>query len=259
MPRRTPMRRSCRPGPCAALWMPWRESPCWRAVATERPRARPQRRRQATRCTPDRSGAREDRSRRGTAELPAGGKGGCTTHWELVNPDDATMVFLYYDLAGITPPIETGSKKTSRVKYAPAAEKAARRVALKLEISAGARAVNDVGRIRLSMNANLSEYDPKYGEFTMRALAPSSVVEFRAFDSKVSLRFANGQKAQIWAVPAAQAQEQSAIAWPMETTWNWTHCLQLRICSLVPAADRSLRTYLNTNCARCGAAQRLGA
>ena len=61
--------------------------------------------------------------------------------------------------------------------------------------------------IRLSLNsANLSDYDPTYGEFTVRALAPSSVIPFDALGQKVSIRFGNGKFAQIWRVPAAEAQ-----------------------------------------------------
>lgn len=40
----------------------------------------------------------------------------------------------------------------------------------------------------------------------MRALAPSSIVSFDALGQKVALRFGNGKYAQIWRVPAAEAQ-----------------------------------------------------
>src|SRR5215813_12941444 len=63
-----------------------------------------------------------------------------------------------------------------------------------------------MGMLRLSMNANLSEYDPTYSEFQVRALAPSSVVTYNALGQKVSLNFRNGRTAQIWRVPAADAQ-----------------------------------------------------
>jgi hypothetical protein len=138
-----------------------------------------------------------------TAAGPAlGGRTG-----EVVNPDNNTMVFLYYDLAGITPPIDSWIEQDSRVKFAPAIEKAALRTAIRSELEAGLAAVRGVGFIRLSLNsANLSDYDPTYGEFTVRALAPSSVVEFAGFGQKVSLKFANGRTAQIWKVPPEDAQ-----------------------------------------------------
>ena len=136
---------------------------------------------------------------------PVTGLGGRTG--ELVNPDNSAMVFLYYDLAGIAPPIDRWVEEDSRVKYGPAIDKPAQRVAVRAELDAGVAAVRGTGAIRLSLNsANLSDYDPTYGEFTVRALAPSSVVTFDALGQKVTLRFGNGKYAQIWRVPPEQAQ-----------------------------------------------------
>ncbi|HEX4969784.1 MAG TPA: hypothetical protein VFV69_01945 [Steroidobacteraceae bacterium] len=125
---------------------------------------------------------------------------------ELLNPDDSTIVFLYYDLAGLKPPITDWVEQDNRVQYAPGLDKAARRDAVKRELEAAAAAVRGMGMLRLSMNANLSEYDPTYSEFQVRALAPSSVVTYSALGQKVSLNFRNGRTAQIWRVPAAEAQ-----------------------------------------------------
>jgi hypothetical protein len=126
---------------------------------------------------------------------------------ELVNPDNNAMVFLYFDLAGIAPPIDRWIEDDSRVRFAPPIDKAARRDAVRSELEAGMAAVRGAGVVRLSLaSANLSDYDPTYGEFTVRALAPSSVIEFDALGQKVSLRFGNGRNAQLWRVPAAEAQ-----------------------------------------------------
>jgi hypothetical protein len=125
---------------------------------------------------------------------------------ELLNPDDSTIVFLYYDLSGMKPPIADWVEQDNRVQFAPGLDKAARRDAVKKELEAAAAAVRGMGALRLSMNANLSEYDPTYSEFQVRALAPSSVVTYSALGQKVSLNFRNGRTAQIWRVPAAEAQ-----------------------------------------------------
>ena len=125
---------------------------------------------------------------------------------ELLNPDDSTIVFLYYDLTGMTPPIADWVEQDNRVQYAPGLDKAARRTAVKSELESAAAAVRGMGMLRLSMNANLSEYDPTYSEFQVRALAPSSIVTYSALGQKVSLSFRNGRNAQIWRVPADQAQ-----------------------------------------------------
>lgn len=125
---------------------------------------------------------------------------------ELQNPDDSTVVFLYYDLSGMKPPIADWVEQDNRVQYAPGIDKPARRTAVKSELESAAAAVRGMGLLRLSMNANLSEYDPSYGEFTVRALAPSSIVTYSALGQKVSVSFRNGRTAQIWRVPAAEAQ-----------------------------------------------------
>ena len=38
---------------------------------------------------------------------------------EIVSPDDSAMVFLYYDLAGLKPPIDEWVEKDNRVQFAP--------------------------------------------------------------------------------------------------------------------------------------------
>lgn len=125
---------------------------------------------------------------------------------ELSNPDEATMVLLYFDLAGIPPPVEQWLDDDMRVRLAPASDKPAARELVRREIEAGIAGVHRVGALRLSLQANLSEYDSTYGEFTVRALAPSSVVEFEHFGHKVNLKFGNARSAQVWRVPADQAQ-----------------------------------------------------
>ena len=116
------------------------------------------------------------------------------------------MVFLYYELAHLPLPIDTWVEEDSRVRYAPAPDKAARRIAVRAELESAAASVRGVGAIRLTMRANLSDYDPSYGEFTVRALSPSSVVNFDALGQKVAVSFTNGRTAQIWRVPPAEAQ-----------------------------------------------------
>lgn len=125
---------------------------------------------------------------------------------ELGNPDESAMVFLYHDLAGLPPPIDEWVERDTRVQFARPADKGSRRAAVRAELLAAAQAVRDVGRLRLSLDARLSEYDPAYGEFTVRALAPSSVVDFDAFGQTVSLRFGNGRDAQVWRADADEAR-----------------------------------------------------
>ncbi len=125
---------------------------------------------------------------------------------ELLNPDSSTVVLLYYDLAGLTPPLDNWVEEDNRVKWAQGADKASMRKAVRAELESAAAAVRGIGSIRLSMNANLSEYDPTYGEFAVRALAPSSVISFDALGQDVTLKFGNARSAHIWRVAPAEAQ-----------------------------------------------------
>lgn len=125
---------------------------------------------------------------------------------ELQNPDEATMALLYLDLAGIPLRIDDWVEQDPAVQYAPGAQKAGLRAARKAELQGAAQGVHDVGALRLTLDARLSPYDPDYGEFTVRALAPSSVIQYAALGQKVEVSFGNARTAQVWKVPAAEAQ-----------------------------------------------------
>lgn len=125
---------------------------------------------------------------------------------ELVNPEAESVVMLYHALSQLAFPFERVIGEDSRVSMAKPIDKQAQRDAVRAELEGALAAVQDVGSLRISMSANLSDYDPTYGEFTVRALAPSSVVTFDAFREHVELRFSNGLAAQIWKVPADEAQ-----------------------------------------------------
>lgn len=141
-----------------------------------------------------------------SAPLPPAAPGLQGRDGELLNPDSSTMVLLYYDLADIPAPIQQWLDDDMRVRMAPNSEKPATRDLVRRELEAGVAGVRKVGTIRLTMHANLGDYDTTYEEFTVRALAPSSVVEFKAFGQNVALKFGNARAAQTWRVPAKEAQ-----------------------------------------------------
>jgi len=150
--------------------------------------------------TPDNPAARSERE----APAPRPGIGGRTR--ELVNPEALAIVLLRYELTGTEPPITRWVEEDFRVISARAVDKPAQRDLIRSELEAACNAVRDVGALRLTLAAQLSEYDPSYGEFTVRALAPSQFVYFDAMREKAELRFANGLEAQVWRVPAEEAQ-----------------------------------------------------
>ena len=125
---------------------------------------------------------------------------------ELVNPAAETVVMLYHDLAHVAFPFDRVVAEDSRVSMAKAIDKQSQRDAVRAELEAALASLRGIGALRISMGANLSDYDPSYSEFTIRALAPSSVVTFDGYREHVELRFSNGLEAQTWKVPAADAQ-----------------------------------------------------
>lgn len=125
---------------------------------------------------------------------------------ELTNPDDATMVYLYYDLAGIAPPIDQWVENDYSVNASRGSDRAARRATLKASMEAGMAAVRGVGVLHLTTRTRLSDYDPAYGEFTISALSPGSVFTFKALRQTVNLKLANGLAAQTWSVPKDKAR-----------------------------------------------------
>src|SRR5262249_9679254 len=97
-------------------------------------------------------------------------------------------------------PSKTGIRASACDPEATLPSRSHSRVAMKRS----ARALS--WRRRLSLNsADLSAYDPNYGEFTVGALAPSTVIPFEAFRQKVGVRFGNAKTAQSWKAPAADA------------------------------------------------------
>jgi hypothetical protein len=138
---------------------------------------------------------------------PAAAAGLAGRSGELSNPDHSAGVFLYYDLAGITPPFDKWVEADNRVQFAPAPQKAALRTEVRAELEAAAAAVRDVGTLRITLNdARLSHYDPTYREFQVGALAPSSMVSYAALKQNVNVKFDNGKTAQIWRVTPEEAQ-----------------------------------------------------
>jgi hypothetical protein len=125
---------------------------------------------------------------------------------ELTNPDPATMVLLYYDLARLAAPVDRWVEQDPAVRFAQPIDKAPARAEVRAKIASGQRGVAGAGRLRLTLDANMSDFDPSYREFTVRALSPSSVIPFQAFGEQVGLVFENGQAAQTWKPPAAEVQ-----------------------------------------------------
>jgi hypothetical protein len=137
-----------------------------------------------------------------TPASPFGARAG-----ELANPEDLAMVMLYHDLAGIPAPIARWVEADRRLQFAPGPQKAALREQITAEFEAARDAVKNVGILRITLaDAQLSDYDPGYGEYTLRALSPSSTITYKTLGTEVTLKFDNARAAQLWRVPSVEAQ-----------------------------------------------------
>ena len=125
---------------------------------------------------------------------------------ELVSPDAEAIASLYYDWAGIEPPIDEFAEQYvnddrsvndgNRVQKLARAQDIYRR---------RFRSGLNVGFIKLNLSAKLSEYDAATGEFYVDAFAPGSSVNYRAYDRFFHLKFENDADAYRWKVPAYMA------------------------------------------------------
>lgn len=126
---------------------------------------------------------------------------------ELANPEDLAMVMLYHDLAGLPAPIARWVEADNRLQFAPGPQKAALREQITAEFAAARDAVRNVGVLRVTLaDAQLSDYDPGYGEYTIRAISPSSTIQYKTLGTGVTLKFDNARTAQLWRVPPDEAQ-----------------------------------------------------
>jgi len=125
---------------------------------------------------------------------------------ELTAPDDFTMLMLYYSLTGLQPPIDKWVEDDMSVRTAAPADKAAARDAVRARIAAGLQSVGNVGKLRITANAGLSDYDPSYSEYTVRIFAPSSSLVFNRAGERVLVKFDNAQAAQRWGILKDEAQ-----------------------------------------------------
>ncbi|ODT83931.1 MAG: hypothetical protein ABS78_23055 [Phenylobacterium sp. SCN 70-31] len=125
---------------------------------------------------------------------------------ELVNPSEEQMLFLYHDLAGVNLSKSDWVEQSMQVRIAAPHEKAAKREAAGKEFDALQASVGNVGRLRFSISNVDARFDPTYSEYLLRAFSPSSALSFRSAGETVQLKFGNGQTAQIWKVPPAEAQ-----------------------------------------------------
>lgn len=132
----------------------------------------------------------------------------------LSHPEDLQMVMLGYRLLGRVPPLAEWAAAQPGVKYANEFERAGLLAQETARFQDIYDATADIGRLRLNVNARLSEYDAGRGGFYLDAYLPGSSFGFAvqpapypARQERVSLRVADGGELNFWTVDAATAQQ----------------------------------------------------
>lgn len=132
---------------------------------------------------------------------------------ELEAPDAETVGWIYYDLAGVEPPLERWARKAhedqarryrSGVNEFNAADHLAE---VRAEFSKRFEGAKGFDRVRVDINGNVSEYDTEYQEFYVDAFSPGSYLSYEALGQTFKIRMTNAADAYVWSVPAEEARK----------------------------------------------------
>lgn len=133
---------------------------------------------------------------------------------ELAHPEDLQMLLLAYRLEGRTPPIAEWAAVQQRVATANEFDRAAVRDEEQARLQAVYDGTEDIGLLRINVNARISEYDGSRGGYYLDAFTPGSVFTFSARpapnpfrEEAVSLRIDNPDELNFWPLDSAAAQE----------------------------------------------------
>ncbi|TNJ33015.1 hypothetical protein [Arenimonas terrae] len=132
----------------------------------------------------------------------------------LGHPDDLQMVMLGYRLQGRVPPLTEWAAEQPRVKYGNEFERADLLAQESARLQDIYDATADIGRLRLNVNARLSEYDAGRGGFYLNAYLPGSRFDFAVQpapypvrEERVTLAVDDRGELNFWSVEVATAQQ----------------------------------------------------
>lgn len=130
----------------------------------------------------------------------------------LSHPDDLQMVMLGYRLRGLVPPLAQWAEGQQTVRRANEFERAAVLQAERERLQSIYDGTAGVGRLRLEVRSQFSEYDGNRGGYYLTAFAPGSVFTFSTQPvsgtrEQVSVQVDNEEELNFWPLDAAAAQE----------------------------------------------------
>ncbi|WP_028079441.1 hypothetical protein [Solimonas soli] len=145
-----------------------------------------------------------------SASAPAGT--GAAGGQSLVNPDALQMVLLGYRLLGRQPPFAEWAAAQYAVQSANEFDRPAALQREQQRLQAVYASTAGVGRLRLQVSANLSEYDAGRGGYYLDAFSPGTFFTFTAqpdshHEEKVSLSVDNDAELNFWPLDADAARQ----------------------------------------------------
>lgn len=130
----------------------------------------------------------------------------------LSHPDDLQMVMLGYRMRGLEPPLAQWAEGQAAVRRANEFDRAAVLQAERERLQSVYDGTADVGRLRLNISSQFSEYDGSRGGYYLTAFAPGSVFRFSAQplsheQEHVLVQVDNEEELNFWPLDAAAAQD----------------------------------------------------
>src|SRR3546814_920902 len=151
---------------------------------------------------------------RSDAASPAAAPAGATAVGTqlLGHPDDLQMIMLGYRLRGMVPPLAQWAEGQQAVRRANEFERATVLQGERERLQSIHDGTADVGRRRLNVNSQFSEYDGNRGGYYLTAFSPGSVFTFSAQPTpgareQVRVQVDNEEELNFWPLDAAAAQD----------------------------------------------------
>lgn len=161
---------------------------------------------------PQGDAAKTAAARSGDDPASAAAPGGTTIGTELLShPDDLQMVMLGYRLRGLVPPVAQWAEGQHVVLRANEFERAAVLESERNRLQSVYDGTAGIGRLRLNISSQFSEYDGNRGGYYLTAFSPGSVFTFSAqpvstTEEQVRVQVDNEEELNFWPLDAAAAQ-----------------------------------------------------
>ena len=124
----------------------------------------------------------------------------------VADPSELDVLMVFYDWLGQEPPVSKWAEQEWKVRSSDEFRKAGNQAEVENNLRSMFSSLKDTGTVKVNINAQLSEYDPKYGEYYIDAFAPGHSLQFGKYNEQVQIQVLNASDAYAWKLAAADAQ-----------------------------------------------------